>query len=321
MDFRVGFTSVVTAILLLIVVSGGLLIKFAVRQIAQMRLQTMESIYEYLERTGVYTKEQFDALDKRQVHVTSKDGLRLSGYLLEPYSGSNRFMIIVHGYTVSLHASTQYIDMFEEAGFNILLIDQRRHGNSEGEYTTYGYLEKYDMQAWVDWILEQYGENSVIGLHGQSFGGGTVLEYLGIAHPNVKFVIADCPYSDLTKLMRHQITNLYKLPAAPILPLVNRRLQRKAGFKLSQVRPVRAVKRSQLPVLFIHGTDDNYVPTYMSKELYQQKPEPKRLVLVEGAVHANAYGVNPKRYTEEVHNFISDVLGSDATGASYLPSI
>ncbi|MNP54360.1 Alpha/beta hydrolase family protein [compost metagenome] len=73
-------------------------------------------------------------------------------------------------------------------------------------------------------------------------------------------------------------------------------------------------------MLFIHGTEDNYVPTYMSKELYQHKPEPKRLVLVEGAVHANAYGVNPKRYTEEVHNFISDVLGSDATG-SYLPSI
>lgn len=66
-------------------------------------------------------------------------------------------MIIVHGYTVSLHASTQYIDMFRDAGFNILLIDQRRHGGSQGKYTTYGYYEKYDVQTWVNWILEHYG--------------------------------------------------------------------------------------------------------------------------------------------------------------------
>lgn len=315
------FTIVILVLLLAVLVFVSGLPRFAVRQITQMRLQTNESIYEYLERTGVYTRDQFERLSKRPVQVMSRDGLKLNGYVLELFPESHRWMIIVHGYTVSLHASTQYIDMFQKTGFNILLVDQRRHGGSEGSYTTYGFQEKYDVQTWVHWILENYGEGSVIGLHGQSLGGGTVLEYLSIAHSNVRFVIADCPYSDLTELMRHQISKLNKLPAKPLLPLVDKMLQRKAGFRLDQVSPIKAVENSTLPVLFIHGTEDNYVPTYMSREMYRQKPEPKEILLVEGAVHANAYGINPKRYAEEVQTFIEKALGAEEPAAAYLPSI
>lgn len=316
------FSIVILFFMLIVLAFVTGLPRFAVRQITQMRLQTNESIYEYLERTGVFTRDQFERLPKRQVQVRSRDGLKLNGYVLELFPGRQRWMIIVHGYTVSLLASTQYIDVFRKAGFNILLVDQRRHGGSEGDYTTYGYQEKYDVQAWVNWILEHYGEKSVIGLHGQSLGGGTVLEYLTIAHPNVRFVIADCPYSDLTELIRHQISKLNKLPAKPLLPLVDKLLHRKAGFRLHQVSPIKAVENSTLPVLFIHGTEDNYVPTYMSREMYQVKPEPKELLLVEGAVHANAYGINPKRYTEVVHAFIEKALGAEMPEATaYLPSI
>ena len=119
-------------------------------------------------------------------------------------------MLLAHGYTGSRAVSTQFIDLFTEEGYNVLLIDQRRHGRSEGRYTTYGYYEKHDVQAWVRWLIRQYGQDVAIGLHGQSLGGGTVLEYLSIAEPQVKLVIADCPYSDLTDLMRHQLHALTK---------------------------------------------------------------------------------------------------------------
>ncbi|GIO87542.1 alpha/beta hydrolase [Paenibacillus faecis] len=297
---------ILVVLLLLLAVNG--ITRFAFRQITQMKLQTFESIFDYLEGSGVFTRERFNTLNKREVTITSKDGLKLSGYIVEPHPGVNKWVIIVHGYTVSLHVSTQYIDMFDQEGFNLLLVDQRRHGNSQGTYTTYGYYEKYDVQCWVNWLLEQYGDDCVIGLHGQSLGGGTVLEYLAIADPHVKFVVADCPYSDLTRLMRHQVSVLNKLPSFPLLRLVNRRMERVAGFRMEQVSPLKAVESSRIPVLFVHGTRDNYVPTYMSEELYERKPEPKRLLLVEGAVHANAYGVNPARYAEEVHALIQDAL-------------
>lgn len=303
------FSIFMIALLLLLIVSG--VTRFAFRQITQMKLQKHENILKYLETTGVFTRDRFNNLQKTEVQITSKDGLKLTGYVLEPHAGGKRWMIIVHGYTVSSHVSAQYIDMFEQKGFNVLLIDQRRHGKSQGRFTTYGFMEKYDVEAWVQWILGHYGEDCILGLHGQSLGGGTVLEYLPLADPQVKFVVADCPYSDLAKLMYHQLKVLNKIPTFPLLRLVNRRMERLAGFRMEQVSPLRAVEHSKIPVLFVHGTDDNYVPTYMSKELYEHKPEPKRLLLVEGAVHANAYAVDPKRYAEEVHALIHDALETE----------
>lgn len=312
--------TIVLIVLVLLLLAISLVTRYAFRQITQMKLQTQEAIFEYLERTGAYSRDSFERLKKQEVEVTSRDGLTLRGYVLHTFPESKRWAVIVHGYTVSLLVSSQYIDMFQQEDFNILLVNQRRHGNSEGTYTTYGFHEKYDVQTWIHWLMEQYGDDITIGLHGQSFGGGTVLEYLSIAHPNVKFVIADCPYSDLTELIRYQLTVLNKIPAYPLLPLVDRMLEKKAGFRLQQVSPLKAVEQSMLPVLFIHGTEDDYVPTHMSEDLYQRKPEPKRLLLIEGAKHANAYSVDPKRYSDEVRSFIREVLDSPQMN-SCLPSI
>ena len=283
--------------------------QFGFVQITQMRVKNELNLFAVLESIGLYSREKFESLPKKEITLTSVDGLKLCGSAIEAHPDSKRWMIIVHGYTGSRAVSTQFIDMFTDEGFNILLIDQRRHGQSEGQYTTYGYYEKFDIDCWVKWIAAQYGKDVEIGLHGQSLGGGTVLEYLTIAAPQVKFVIADCPYSDLSDLMRHQMTTLNKVPHVPFFRWVNNRIRKKAGFSFDQVSPIRSVQNSRLPVLFIHGANDNYVPTRMSVEMYEAKPEPKRLVLIEGAIHANAYHVGKEQYRQEVHSFIEEVMG------------
>ncbi|MNK27877.1 2-succinyl-6-hydroxy-2,4-cyclohexadiene-1-carboxylate synthase [compost metagenome] len=295
-------------VLLLIVLAVSGVTRFGFRQITQMRLQTSEGLFNFMEQTGVFTREKFEALVKREVSVTSRDGLLLNAHVLESHPGSKRWAIIVHGFTASFEVSAQFAGMFEDKGFNILLVDQRRHGRSQGSYTTYGYQEKYDVEVWVNWVHDHYGEDVLIGLHGQSMGGGTVLEYLSIAHPSVKFVIADCPYSDLTELIRYQMTVLNKVPAFPFMSLIDNRLERKAGFRLNQVSPIRAVRQSLLPVLFIHGSADTYVPTQMSRDMYEAKPGFKELLIIDGGIHANAYGADPAGYTKKVHSFIDEVL-------------
>lgn len=297
---------IIVLLLILLAVSG--VTRFGFRQITQMRLQTSEGLFNFMEQTGVFTREKFEALVKREVNVTSRDGLLLNAHVLESHPGSKRWAIIVHGFTASFEVSAQFAGMFEDKEFNILLVDQRRHGRSQGSYTTYGYQEKYDVEVWVNWVHGHYGEDVLIGLHGQSMGGGTVLEYLSIAHPSVKFVIADCPYSDLTELIRYQMTVLNKVPAFPFMSLIDNRLERKAGFRLNQVSPIRAVRQSLLPVLFIHGSADTYVPTQMSRDMYEVKPGFKELLIIDGAIHANAYGVDPAGYTKKVHSFIDEVL-------------
>lgn len=297
------YTIIVIVILLVLLAISGIT-RFGFRQITQMRLQPSEDMISYLQRTGVLSLAQYHAMSPQEVTVTSRDGLVLHGQVLQPHPCSKQWIIIVHGYTASRRNAISFAKIFEEKGFNILLIDQRRHGDSGGQFTTYGFEEKYDVAAWVSWLLQEYGEDCLIGLHGQSLGGGTVLEYLSIAHPSVHFVIADCPYSDLTELIRYQLTVLNKVPAFPFLRLIDSRLHRKAGFRLEQVSPIKAVRSSELPVLFIHGTADRYVPTRMSEQMYQVKSGPKELVLIPGAVHANALETDPKRYFEVVQAFI-----------------
>ncbi|MBP2001682.1 fermentation-respiration switch protein FrsA (DUF1100 family) [Paenibacillus shirakamiensis] len=302
------YTIVVTIILLILLVLIAMT-RFGFRQITQMKLQTSDSLFKFMEDAGVYSKERFDILDKSDVSVTTRDGLTLHGYAISSHPNSNKWVIIVHGYTASLEVSAQFGGLFEDIGFNVLLVDQRRHGRSQGSYTTYGFHEKYDIESWVNWIISHAGTDVVIGLHGQSLGGGTVLEYLTIADPRVHFVIADCPYSDLTQLIRYQLSVLNKVPTFPFLPLINNQLERKAGFRLHQVSPIKSVQNTSMPVMFIHGTEDKYVPTRMSQDMYKVKAHGlKKLLLVNGAIHGNAYSVDPVRYSHEVQAFVTQTL-------------
>lgn len=298
------YVIIIVVVLLIIGITLLALTQKIFNKVTRMKVKSSDAILQSLEQAGTFTKQRFQALSKQKVHITSCDGLQLHGYVIKAVNDSKRWIIIIHGYTANLHLSTQYIDLFQQEGFNILLVDQRRHGESEGEFSTYGYKEKYDVDSWVTMLTTQYGKDIIVGLHGQSLGGGTVLEYLSIAQPNVKFVIADCPYSDLTELIRYQIKVLNKAPLFPLINLVNWRLKYQAGFSLEQVSPVKAVKNSLLPVMFIHGTMDTYVPTQMSVDMYNVKQGAKKLLLIPKAIHANAFSVDSELYTHETLKFI-----------------
>jgi fermentation-respiration switch protein FrsA (DUF1100 family) len=160
---------------------------------------------------------------------------------------------------------------------------------------------------WVNLLRKRIGEGAVIGLHGQSMGGGTVLEYAAM-NKYVSFIIADCPYSDVKKLMKHQFGDLNHIPVFPLLNVANIKLKRKAKFSVNDVSPINSIKDKDIPVFFIHGSRDNFVPTYMSEEMYNVKKGYKKLLIIEGAVHANAYGTNKELYKKEVKKFLAEVL-------------
>ncbi|BFH60213.1 alpha/beta hydrolase [Paenibacillus azoreducens] len=292
--------------------------QYAFVQMTQMKALSHQQTFEALERAGARLRDFFDPLPKEDVQIQSHDGLRLSGVVVKARHDSPKWVILVHGYTTSLPASIPFMEIFREEGFNLLLIDQRRHGKSEGKYTTYGYHEKHDVAAWIQYLKDNYGGNLMIGLHGVSLGGSTVLEYLPLSGPEVKFVIADCPYSDLTRLMHHQIQKLNHIPAALFLPLVDKRLRRRIGFTLSQVSPLRSVQKSSIPLMFIHGTKDHYIPPEMSEELFAAATGPKRLLLVEGATHGFALDADPLLYKKSVQEFVREVL-SGCVGPSEAP--
>lgn len=274
--------------------------------------ETCEENYMYEEQVkrNLIDKEWYDNLKKESVVLTSKDGLKLDGEFIEnPDGNSTKTMVFVHGITVSRIWSIKYIKMFYERGWNILMYDQRRHGRSEGKFSTYGYYEKYDLDLWIQWLVKTQGDNCTIGLHGESMGAATCIQYASI-NKYVKFIIADCGFSDLKELLMRKVEEKSKL-LYPIYHITNLEARVRAKFDFNEVKPIDTVKDTEIPMMFIHGDEDGFVPWDMSVAMYKAKEKgEKALYIAKGAAHARAIEVDKESYEEEVFKFVDTVLSS-----------
>lgn len=295
-------------VLILIILILHALVSYYSSQVITRKTQDEKELYKYQLQAGLIDKDYYESLEKEEVYLKSKDGLNLRGLYIKCGKNTNRTMIFVHGITVSLITSIKYTDMFLKRGWDVVIYDQRRHGNSEGKYSTYGYFEKEDLDLWVNWVTERKGNNEIIGLHGESMGAGTVIQYAAI-NKHVKFIIEDCGYSDLNELLKKKVQDDYHGLLMPILWLSNLRTRRKAKFYFSWVSPIEVVKNTDIPMMFIHGNKDYFVPWYMSIDMFNAKSKGiKKLYIAEGAGHARAIEVDKKKYEEEVMNFVDEVL-------------
>jgi|HigsolmetaGSP11D_1036233.scaffolds.fasta_scaffold21547_1 hypothetical protein len=290
--------------------------QFGFNRITCSRKLTTDQCFELMEHLSMYSRADFDRLAKEDAEIVSRDGLKLRGYYIEPFPEERRVVIIVHGYTLAHPWAMPFVEMFTRERFNALVVDQRAHGRSEGKFTTYGFYEKFDIAGWVEWVRKRKGEDCLIGLHGTSLGGGTVLEFTRL-NPNVGFIIADCPYSDLGELVRYQIRNIYKAPVYPFYPMIDLMLRCRARFRFADVRPITAVRDCGLPIMFVHGGADDFVPTWMSERMYEAKRKGmKKLLIVEGAAHGGAYGAGRQLYEREAREFVRAAIFGSATYAS-----
>lgn len=294
-------------VLIIIIIIIYMITVFNFDLVVKRKVCDQNEIYENQIQRGLFNKEEYEKLKKENVEVTSKDGLRLRGVYIEGDKNLNRTMIFVHGITVGIPFSIKYIDMFIRRGWNVLMYDQRRHGMSEGKYSTYGFYEKDDLDLWVNWVYTRNGKNAVIGLHGESMGAATVLQYLPM-NKFASFAIADCPYSDLNELLAYHMKHDYHLPSFPFVNLSSLMARKRAKFNFKDVSPINAVKNIELPVLFIHGSIDTFVPCYMSQDMYRTKKGEKKIYIADGAKHACSIEVNKNKYEEEVMKFINGIL-------------
>lgn len=245
-----------------------------------------------------------------KVNIKSEDGLLLCGHYLPHEQKTNKTVILVHGYTGKGKDMDSFaMFYYEELGFNILLPDCRGHGESEGNYIGFGWHDRIDILRWIDYIIERNGEDSQIVLHGISMGGGTVLMASGEDLPdNVRCIVSDCAYSSVKDILGFQMKRMYKLPKFPLIQVTSLISKLRAGYYISEASALEQVKKSKTPILFIHGTEDKFVPTYMVYPLYESAHCEKELFLVEGAAHGNAYWTNTEGYKKHVINFVKKYL-------------
>ncbi|MGL4991000.1 MAG: alpha/beta hydrolase [Sarcina sp.] len=289
-------------------IATNILVKYAEKEITRSKHFTKNELLEMLLKEFKCNYKEYENLKVETLEVLSDEGLKLKGYFYKNIVDTNKLVIIHHGYRGSHYISMQYMKMFFDEGFNILLIDMRAHGESEGNYSSYGYYEVRDLDVWVEAMKKKLGKDIIIGLQGQSMGGATVMLYGGLFEDKVAFVIEDCGYSNAKEEVKYQLRKA-KIPANFLYPLVNKRIKKKYNFSLGKVSPMEAICNSKVPTLFIHGTGDTRVPSYMCEKIYNAKRKGyKKLYLVEGAEHMDAYVTDKERYEKEVKDFLHIVL-------------
>ena len=213
-----------------------------------------------------------------------------------------RAAVLVHGLGFSRYACLKFAEIYLKLGFKVVIFDQRYHGLSGGRCTTMGYYEKYDLKKVIDWCFRHFGKDCKIVTHGESMGAATVLLHLGI-DTRVKCAIADCAYSDLTRLLKHQMKQYYHLPGF-LIPAGSFLTFIRTGFWYKDVSPINAVRETDTPVMFIHGKRDNFVPVDMSKQMYAARKKNKAIYLVAGARHSESCCKNRIGYTQRVEAFL-----------------
>ena len=235
-------------------------------------------------------------------------GQKLCGYLMKPEKESKVYVFGSHGYRSDgkgewCHYAKHWV---EEKGYNMFFVDHQAAGESEGVYIGFSSYESKDALKWIEFMVEEFGRDIQIILHGISMGSTTVMLMTGSGKlpENVRFTVADCGFTSAYDEFAGKLKALH-MPEAS-LSFVNAINRKKAGYDFRKdTNALEAVAKAKIPMLFIHGGKDDFVPTYMVYQLHEAcSSEYKDILIVPEADHARSYYFGKKEYDEKTDEFI-----------------
>ena len=279
----------------LCILVSALLFRFACKRVKEKKSKAKEKLAQVtpdsrdqIIHDGIaYLKAQ----PSEEVSITSYDGLTLRGNFY-PCHGTQaeRTILCVHGfYSYGLHDFGAVAEFYLNNHCNMLIIDHRTHGKSEGKYRTFGAKERFDIVDWAQWLALRNPETPIY-LDGISMGCSSVLMACSLQLPaQVVGVIADCGYTSPKEIFTHVLKLWFHLPAFPILNIAGLFCRIFAGFSISEDTR-NHIAQLQLPVMFFHGEADDFVPTYMSRLNYEACNSPhKSIKITPEAGHGESY--------------------------------
>ena len=226
-----------------------------------------------------------------------------------PQRKQKKAVICFHGYTSE--GMKDYIGLsgyYMKHGYSMLLVDERAHGKSEGKYIGFGCLDRMDALKWIQMVIENCGEDVEIILHGTSMGGATVLMTSGLELPiQVKGIVSDCAFTSPKEVFTHVLRNMIHMPAFPIIQISDFMNRKLAGYGMDECNAAREVQKATVPILFIHGSGDTFVPCSMCDVLFENCASKKQKLIVEGAAHAESYYKDTQAYEEALDIFLNNL--------------
>ena len=240
-------------------------------------------------------------LKYEEISFKTKDGIKLSGWYI-PHDKSKKAVIIMHGYPADKANLLGMADFIAQE-YNVFLFDFRSFGQSEGKYTTIGYLEKNDLLAAIDYLEKEKNITS-IGLFGFSMGGAVALM---TKHENVKAIVSDSTYSRLSNMVKHMygIFSVFKYPLAYLTKIYGMIF---LNVDIDRINPVESIQNIDKPILLIHGENDSQIPVAEGYALHEASNN-SQLWIVKGADHGATHSIDQDEYEKKVLEFFRKSLG------------
>lgn len=238
----------------------------------------------------------------------SYDGITLSGYIRKNYQ-ENPWIVFVHGYAGNLSNMIPYINHFVDKNYNILAVDLRGHGESEGKYYGLSYLDAYDINSWVEEIKNKWDASKVV-LFGISMGGASCLRTAAKYNNDISAVISDSAPSNMKKVFLRILKHNFGILAKPLMLTVEVWLKMIAKFSFADTGLIKDIKNMCVPTLIVHGCDDGFVPVSMASDIFDCIGKYKEKLLIKKADHTKSVMVAPELYWERVDKFLSTYLES-----------
>ncbi len=251
--------------------------------------------------------EHLDTLSYEQMEVNSFDGLLLKGKMFKTPTpdGRRRLIICVHGYTShGRREFAAYVPHFHDLGMDVLLVDDRGHGDSEGTHTSFSCLDRVDVKDWIDKVKDNYDK---IYLFGISMGAATVA-MVAADVPDIAGVLFDCGFTSPLETFKATVKHITPFMPAfvtnPVFFFGRMWCKLTLGFDFKKTSALKEVKKAQCPFLFIQGTADTVVFPYMSDKMFEAcGSENKRQEKFEGGEHVASYYIETERYVALLKEF------------------
>ncbi len=311
----VGWSFATTVILLLAALVGSsfYMLDFALAPLARTDQEVLDRLASHVPDEVMQWTDSVRRVGILRDTTVDVDGVPAHAWYLRAPQDTAATALLVHGYKdaglMMMHIAFLYN---HDLGMNVLMPDLPAHGRTPGDHIDMGWgNDMKHIQRWVAVADSMFRSDSVLTkmvLHGISMGASTVMNMGSVPLPPcVKAIVEDCGYTSVWDEFAGQLKEEFGLPEFPLMYTTSALCKLRYGWSFGEASSLKQVARCHLPMLFIHGDNDDFVPTKMVHRLYAAKPDPKQLWLASGSQHARAFSDHPDEYKTQVVSFLAAV--------------